>query len=131
MVKIDNMIHHWSRRNLTVLGRVTVVKSLILSKLTYLILCLPDPPYEFIKELNRKIFKFIWKGIDKVSRNQMIQNYDQGGVRMVDVQSFIHALKITWFRRIIKQADTEWVNLFKKIINLDRLIFLEGGSEKM
>ena len=33
--------------------------------------------------------------------------------------------------RIIKQADTEWVNLFKKIINLDRLIFLEGGSEKI
>ena len=43
-------IAQWSKRNLTVLGRVTVVKSLLMSKLTYLILTLPDPPEDI--ELN-------------------------------------------------------------------------------
>jgi len=125
------LIYQWSRRNLTVLGRVTVVKSLLLSKLTHLILTLPDPPQEFIKDLNQIIYKFIWKGIDKVSRNQMIQDYDQGGVRMVDVESYIQALKSTWIRRIINNAETEWVYLFCKTTNIERVQDIEGGSMKI
>ena len=88
MILIRKLVHSWSRRNLTVLGRVTVVKSLILSKLTFLILTLPNPPPEFIKELTKCIYNFVWKGMDRVARNQMIQDYKHGGVRMVDVQCY-------------------------------------------
>ena len=75
---ISNLIGQWSKRNLTVLGRVTVAKSLILSKLTFLILTLPDPSKLFIKNLDSMLYKFIWKGVDRVTRNQMIQDYSQG-----------------------------------------------------
>ena len=49
----------WSKRNLTVLGRVTVVKSLLLSKLTFFILSIPNPPINTIKDLNTMFFNFI------------------------------------------------------------------------
>ena len=57
----------------------------------------------------------------------MIQNYDQGGVKMVDVQSYIHALKITWIRRILSNPESEWVSLFCKTTNLDRLSYHENS----
>ena len=92
---IKSLIEQWSKRNLTVLGRVTVTKSLLLSKLTFLILTLPNPPSNVIKELDCMFYNFIWKGNDRVSRNQMIQGYCHGGVKMIDMHSYIKALKVT------------------------------------
>ena len=71
IISVKCLIEQWSKRNLTVLGRVTIVKSLLLSKLTFLILTLPDPPGYMIKELDSMFYKFIWKGVDRISRNQM------------------------------------------------------------
>ena len=96
MHSLRNLITSWSERNLTVLGRITVVKSLLLSKLTFLILTIPDPPINTINDLNSMIFKFIWRGNDRVSRNKMVQDYSQGGLRMVDFRDDMTALKITW-----------------------------------
>jgi hypothetical protein len=39
--KIKSMLQHWKRRILAPIGRVTVVKSLIIPKLNYLFLSLP------------------------------------------------------------------------------------------
>ncbi len=128
MASIRKLIHSWSRRNLTVLGRVTVVKSLILSKLTFLLLTLPNPSDQFIRNLTGVLYKFIWKGIDKVSRKQMSQDYRNGGLRMVDIQSYIHALKATWIRRLLKAGNLQWVNLVYKLMHLNNILDIEGGS---
>ena len=88
ILSIRKQISHWSKRNLTVLGRVTVVKSLLVSKLTYLILTIPDPPKDIVTQLNVMLFNFIWKGQDRVTRNQMIQNYNLGGLKMVDIRAY-------------------------------------------
>ena len=41
--KIDNTLVQWSKRALTPIGRITVLKTLVISKLNYLLLTLPDP----------------------------------------------------------------------------------------
>ena len=41
--EIRRQISQWNKRNITVLGRIIIVKALLLSKLTFLILNLPDP----------------------------------------------------------------------------------------
>ena len=46
----------WSKRNITPLGRVAILKSLILSKLIHLWLLLPNPPDKFIKDLLKECF---------------------------------------------------------------------------
>ena len=129
---IHTAIGQWSKRNLTVLGRITIVKSLILSKLTFLALTLPDPSKLFIKNLDSLLFKFIWRGVDRVTRNQMIQNYSQGGVKMVDLRSYINSLKCTWIRRLLQGTCTSgWRLLFMKLSNIQNLLFLEGGHVRI
>ena len=72
MQAITKQIHHWSKRFLTVLGRIVVVKTLLLPKLNHLVLSLPSPEGTLISEINSKFHHFIWGGkIDRISRNQM------------------------------------------------------------
>ena len=61
MKAASNLVHHWSRRNLTVLGRITVVKSLLIPKFNHLILSIPNPTKAFLKRLQKLIYEFVWK----------------------------------------------------------------------
>jgi len=56
---VKKLINVWSSRGLSVYGKVTIVKSLIIPKFVYILSLLPAPIKEIVKELNRILFKFI------------------------------------------------------------------------
>lgn len=77
--KVNSLINIWSKRKLTLPGKLTVIKSLILSKFTYLFLALPNPPGDFLKILERKMYKFLWSnGPDRISGKISLNIYKQG-----------------------------------------------------
>ena len=48
---------------------------------------------------------YIWKGKpDKINRKQVDCKYKIGGLKMVDVENFSRALKLTWIRRILSNS---------------------------
>jgi len=99
--EMKKVLNAWSRRNLAPFGKITVIKSLVLSEITHLLFNLPDPD-NLLKELNTLLFSFLWGGkTDKIKRSGMCQGYEVGGLKMVDVKSFVSALKISWHRRIL------------------------------
>ena len=84
MKEIKTQMTSWLKRSLTVLGRITVVKSLLVSKLNYLLLSLPKPDPRIMKDMNSSFFKFIWyHKPDKISRTQMSQLYEEGGAKII------------------------------------------------
>ena len=69
-------------------------------------------------------FSYIWGNKrDKVSRKQMIKDYRDSGCRMIDIYSYIKALKLTMFRRLLS-AKCDWSALFCEICqcNLEKLV---------
>ena len=64
---IQREITQWSKRNITPLGKITVVKSLLLSKITHLLLSLPRPDPLWIKELEKAFFKNL-SGEEKLTK---------------------------------------------------------------
>lgn len=58
--EIKMLLKQWSTRNITTLGRITVVKTLVISKLNYLFLTIPDPEKNLLTLLNRLFYDFIW-----------------------------------------------------------------------
>ena len=54
---VKKLVNLWSSRGLTVYGKVTVIKSLIIPKFVYILSLLPAPK-EIVQELNRILFKF-------------------------------------------------------------------------
>ena len=130
LAKIENLIKTWSKQKLTLPGKITIIKSLALSKLTHLFISLPNPPDNLLKSLDKLFYKFIWNsGPDRISRNNMIRNERKGGLRMVQIKTFINALKITWLRRLlINLSNCLWSSLsnidFVKLFSLgDRYAF--------
>ena len=110
--EIKNLLIQWSKRNLTPYGRITVVKSLAISKINHLFLSLPKPDDRIIKELDSLFFKFIWNGsVDRVKRGVTVKNFKDGGLKMIKIGPFIDALKISWIRRLIT-CNSKWVHLF-------------------
>ena len=47
--EMNKVLNAWSRRNLNPFGRITVIKSLVISKITHLLMNLPDPEKSFLK----------------------------------------------------------------------------------
>ena len=47
---------------------------------------------EIVKELNRMMFKFLWKGADKVTRPSTINEYENGGLKLIHLESTIKSL---------------------------------------
>ena len=56
ILQIKKLIKIWSKRNLTVIGKITVVKTLILPVLNHLIITLPNPTQDILKKVNELIF---------------------------------------------------------------------------
>ena len=57
---IIRLIKSWEKRNLPIIGKIHIIKTFLLSQLTYIMqsLVLPD---DVLKKLNTILFKFIWK----------------------------------------------------------------------
>ena len=49
-------IGQWSKRDLTPFGKITVLKSLVLSKIVYILMSLPNPSRKYLKELEKNVF---------------------------------------------------------------------------
>ena len=96
--KMKKIMSSWSARNLTLLGKIAILKSLVVSQIVYLLSSLPSPP-GVIKEINCLLYDFLWdsKG-DKIKRTEMINEYNKGGLKMIDLQSFNESLKIKWIK---------------------------------
>ena len=56
---IKREITQWSKRQISPVGKITIVKSILLSKLTHLFSVLPKPSAQWVKKLEQLLFKFI------------------------------------------------------------------------
>lgn len=111
--EFETCLKQWQHRKLTLMGKIVVVKNLALPKLIYPLTTLPNPSEDTIKRIEKLMFNFIWDGKpEKIKRNTLKQTYENGGLRMIDLEKFIWSLKVSWIKRII---DPKHDTLFKHI----------------
>ena len=126
--EMKKVLNAWSRRNLTPFGRITVIKSLVISKITHLLMNLPDPEESFLKELNTLLYNFLWNGKnDKIRRSGVCQAYEIGGLKMVDIKSFLAALKISWLKRMLHD-DGKLSKILQAMCPLIQNVKQRGGE---
>ena len=110
--KINQLITLWSKRNLSIYGRVQIIKSFAVAQLVQVASLLPVP-IGIVPKLNDIFFRFLWKGKDKVKHLKVIKPAKNGRINMVDIESMFMALKATWVGRIIAADPTKhgWAQL--------------------
>ncbi|CAH3122533.1 unnamed protein product [Pocillopora meandrina] len=92
---------------LSIFDKVTIIKSFLIPKFVY-VCSLPPTPNEMVKQLNQLLFKFLLKGTDKVTRLSTINDYGEGGLKMIDSESMVKALRLAWLKRIFNSNDGTW-----------------------
>ena len=99
--EINQVLSIWKKRQLTPLWKITVIKTLVISKITHLFTTLPDPSAAFLREFENVLFQFLWNGKrSKIKTTVVCKPYEEGGFRMLDVYSFLTTMKLRWLRRI-------------------------------
>jgi hypothetical protein len=92
--KISNIRRFWQRFNLSIIGRLNIAKTLMLSQVGYFgSIVMPDP--EQLKRLTQAINNFI-KGNLNLSKDDICLNVDRGGLGMIDVEEFLCGLQCSW-----------------------------------
>ena len=96
--RMKNILNSWSARRLTLLGEIMIIKSLAVSRVVHVLSSLPTHQGA-LKEINSLLYDFLWdKKGDKIKRVEMINEYDKGGLKMIDIQSFNESLKMKWIQ---------------------------------
>lgn len=115
---------------MSLLGKITVIKSLLLSKLVHIFIALPNPSPSMIKKIEMLFYKFLWNNrSDLVKRAKITQDYKCDGLRMVDLVSFIRSMKIGWIKRLY-WSQQDWTQFIRADLPPIELM-LTYGSKKL
>ena len=118
---ITKLIITWSGRNITPIGKVAIIKSLLISKFTHILLSLPTPSDNTITTLENLFKNFIWRNKPPKFRLDILEStYREGGLKMTNIKTFDTALKISWLKRL-KNEDDGWEE-FPRIFNIHKII---------
>ena len=103
---IKTKLHFWKWRNLTIIGRIQIVKTFAIPMFMYRAgsICVDK---EVITEANKIIFNFIWKGKNKVKRTFLIGDTD-GGLKAAHLESFSKTQKIIVCKRFVDNEPCGW-----------------------
>ena len=108
ITKIERVLAVWRMRILTLAGKITVLKSLIFSKIVF-IAFLSTVPETIVKCLIKLKNEFVWDNKPpKIKHTAMIGSYERGGLKDIDIESRIKALRLSWVKRLYDDSDHEW-----------------------
>ena len=109
---IKNILDSYQKRKLSILGKVTVLKTFAIPKLAYLLKVLPSPSMDIFLDLEKCFKKFIWEEKrPKIIMAQLEKNIEQGGLRLPNIQALNKAAKLTWIPKLLKENGL-WQELF-------------------
>ena len=114
----------WRMRRLSLEGKVIVFKSLTISKIVFLSL-LTNFPNNIVEELIKIQKNFLWNfTAPKIKHSTTCMDYQNGGLKNVDVFFKIISLQRLWFRRLFDNSFHQWKVIPLFLINTILLLLV-------
>ena len=107
IISIKEKLKMWRWRDLTIIGRIQIVKTFIIPIFLYRA-SLSCVDKEFMNDVNKIIFEFIWKGKDKVKRSALISDIEYGGLKAPHLDSIIKAQRIMCCKKFASVESRRW-----------------------
>jgi hypothetical protein len=99
--QINSVYKAWQWRRLSPLGVTVIIKSLMTSTLTHLLVNFQleqQPVADYVKLMK----SFIWSGRPQVQNRRLEQLIGKGGINLILIPDFIASLRMRWYRLICK-----------------------------
>jgi hypothetical protein len=95
-------------------GEITVIKMLAFPILTQVISVLSNPLKKTFIDIQSIFFLFLWNNTrEKIERNVIMNNLEEGGLKLPHIESYCYALKMSWIQKQIStKFNPFWNDIF-------------------
>ena len=77
-----------------------------------------------MKEINDLFYGFMWEGTSRIKKTTFCQDYCDGGLKMIDLNAYVSALKSTWLRKLVLDSNNQWSILLQYSVNMQNILNL-------
>ena len=112
--KLENILTKWSIRDLSIIGKIHILKTFGLSIFIYLMRSIGIPT-EVLHKINTLFYRFVWKkkvsnakAFEKVKRTVMEGPLEMGGLKMVNIKQMQTSMYLEWAEKLINGKTHEW-----------------------
>ena len=130
--KLERNLTMWSRRHLTLFGKVTIIKTFGISQFVYVMKSIGIPTH-VLQRVNKLLYSFIWgkdfkngRTFEKISRSSLCEDIESGGLSMIDIIEMQNTFYIKWALRLLAEKDERWTVVPRKILKCILHIFYKS-----
>jgi hypothetical protein len=110
---IENLLKIWYQRDLSLKGKITVIKTLAMSQLIFPLSMLTAPKW-VVDSANTMFLRFLWNcKPHRVSTHTIEKQISDGGLKMINVDAMARALKASWMAKIYSNKHGKWTAIPK------------------
>ena len=103
IVDMEKLISVWKIRNLTLVGKITIIKTLLISKITHILLSLPRPSEEYFDKIEEIFSNFLWQNKPPKFNRSILENLSEnGGLQFPNIRNIDISMKASWLKRLYK-----------------------------
>ena len=115
--KIQGIFNSWVHRNLSILGKVIIINTLVASLFVYKMSVLPLLPKTYLEKIEKSCVNFIWNGRKSKIALKKLQNAKHlGGLGLTNFANKDKALKLQWVKTI--HENEELIALMQKVLGI-------------
>jgi hypothetical protein len=104
--KIVNIILFWERFKLSLTGRISIVKTLVIPQLNYLG-CIVTPDNDTLDQIQTLMDEFVLNG-QSMSKDRRYLPPEKGGLGIFNLHDFLIAQKCSWVKRADNFVIDNW-----------------------
>ena len=116
--QLEKLCSLWGKRYLTIIGRITILKSFGISLFIYLMQSIGISE-EYLKKINLIMYRFIWnpqatkekRVTEKVKREILNKDYSLGGLNMIDIFKLQDSFLLKWADRLFDSSQNSLRNI--------------------
>ena len=128
---MESIINMWKCRNLSLKGKICIIKTLILPQIQFLFSTLYIP-HDYLNKIDKILFNFLWNGkISKIKRNSIISNINEGGLNMVDVFTVHTTAKCMWIKRLLNTDNCKFKSIMFYMLGFPQHMFNKNPDKSI
>ena len=129
--KAEAILSVWEKRNLTLIGKIQVVNTLIIPLFIHRLSIIKTPDKKFYNTYQKMIRKFFWQGKKaKISYTRLTLDYEQGGLKLLSLDWMCKALQSKWVQNDRLRPNGLFTEFRKQLVNIDAETFWQINIHK-
>ena len=106
ILEMEKLTSIWRCRNLTLIGKITIIKTLMISKIIHILLSLPKPSEESFIRIENAFKKILWNEKPPKFKISTLENLTaDGGLHFPDIRKIDTVIKHHGLRESIKLME--------------------------